>query len=221
LNPTPNFDPLAKPYRWLEYFTFGPFLQRTRTYFLPQLSACRRALVLGDGDGRFTAQLLRHNPEIRVHAIDASPKMLAALRASAGSNADRLTPESADLRHWQTPLNVRYDLIATHFFLDCLTTEEVASLAHRLIPVTTQDTLWLISDFAIPPTLFGRLIAAPLIALLYAAFRLLTHLRLKRLPDHSAALIQSGWTLQSHHPRLHGLLISQLWQRHALSKLEP
>jgi hypothetical protein len=40
---------------------------------------------------------------------------------------------------------------------------------------------------------------------------MLTHLNLLQLPDHSSALQRSGWTIQVHHPRLRGLLISQLW----------
>ncbi len=30
MNPPPNFNPLARLYRWMEYFTFGPLLSRTR-----------------------------------------------------------------------------------------------------------------------------------------------------------------------------------------------
>jgi hypothetical protein len=213
VNPPPNFDPLAKPYRWLEYLTFGSFLQRTRTHFLNELTPCRQALVLGDGDGRFTAQLLRINSQVQIHAVDASAKMLAALQKSAGPNANRVITEAADLRHWQSGANHPYDLIATHFVLDCLTTEEIADLARRLAPSITPNAQWLISDFAIPPTRFGYLLAAPLIAFLYASFRLLTGLHLARLPDHQSALEKSGWTLQSHHPCLNGLLISQLWCR--------
>jgi hypothetical protein len=212
VNPIPNFDPLAKPYRWLEYLTFGPYLQRTRTHFLKELTHCRQALVLGDGDGRFTAQLLRINPQVQVHAVDASPKMLAALQKSAGLHANRVTIEAADLRHWQPPANQAYDLIATHFVLDCLTSEEIAHLAQLLASSIATGAQWLISEFAIPPTRFGHLLAAPLVFFLYASFRFLTGLPLNHLPNHPTALEKSGWTLQSHYPRLKGLLISQVWQ---------
>ena len=46
---TLNFDRLARPYRWLEYATFGRTLERCRFHFLPALTSARRALVLGDG----------------------------------------------------------------------------------------------------------------------------------------------------------------------------
>jgi SAM-dependent methyltransferase len=230
----------------MEYLTFGSLLQQTRTHFLPDLGQLnpplRNALVLGDGDGRFTAALLRANPQIRVHAVDLSPAMIQSLQQAAGPHQARLTTEIADLRHWSpsrppaSPLArppahqpapagrvdvpssgiptcdlPSYDLIATHFFLDCLTTAEVTSLASRLRPYAAPKALWLISDFAVPPTLFGRWFARPIVALLYRAFRMLAHLNLLELPDHSSALQRSGWTIQVHHRRLRGLLISQLW----------
>ena len=37
-----NFDPIARPYRWMEYLTFGPALARCRNHFLPQ--TCRPPL---------------------------------------------------------------------------------------------------------------------------------------------------------------------------------
>ena len=213
----PNFDHLATPYRWMEYLSFGRALERCRFHLLPQLASRRRALVLGDGDGRFTARLLAEHPEMRVHAIDGSPAMLAALARRAATSLDRLTTECADLRHWpaETPSPASPtapDLIVTHFFLDCLTTDEVATLALRLHRLVEEDTLWLISEFAIPSRGWMRPIAATLVATLYRAFRLLTGLGPQRLPDYSAALVRAGWQRTEHHPRLGGLLVSELWR---------
>lgn len=211
-DPVPDFDVLAWPYRWLEYLSFGPYLQRTRTHFLEELQTCRRALVLGDGDGRFTARLLRMNPHVAILAVDASSKMLEALRRAAGLDAVRVVTEIADLRQWQPAATAGYDLVVTHFFLDCLTTRQISELAERLRPSTDPQTLWLVSEFAIPATLFGRMVARPLVTSLYWAFGLLTGLKLDRLPDHAEVLAAHGWRLRSSHARLGGLLISQLWQ---------
>jgi len=207
-----NFDLLAAPYRWLEYLSFGPFLHRTREHFLPQLASCRSALVLGDGDGRFTAALLAFSPEIHIHAVDISPAMLRTLARRCELHASQITTEVADLRNWTPNPQSHYDLIATHFFLDCLSNAEVANLVQRLTPVTAPNALWLVSDFATPPTIFGRLIAAPLVSCLYFAFRLFTGLAVRQLPDHTAGLRTCGWNLQSEASRLNGLLIAELWQ---------
>ena len=208
----PNFDRLARIYRWLEYLTFGPFLWRCRTHFLPQLLQCRNALILGDGDGRFTARLLHLNPRIRAHAVDGSLRMIEALGQAAAPHRNRLTTQIADLNYWSPPQSERYDLIVTHFFLDCLTTAEVAALASRLRPVLAPKACWLISDFAVPQSAFGRLIAAPLVALLYRAFRAITGLHSQSLPEYAKALTDSGWVLDREALHLRGLLVSQLWR---------
>ena len=207
---TGNFDLLARPYRWMEYLTFGPLLARCRLTFLADLTHCRQAMVLGDGDGRFTARLLRSNPFIRIDAVDASPAMLRTLVRRAGPLASRVRAHHADARAWQ-PASPPCDLIATHFFLDCLTTTEIRALAQRLRSHAAPSALWLVSEFAVPPTLFGRLIARPIVASLYCAFGLLTGLGIRTLPDHSAAFLEAGFVLLKSHTRLRGLLVSELW----------
>lgn len=210
---TPNFDSLAKPYRWLEWLTFGPCLHRCRLHYLASLTTAQNALVLGDGDGRFTAALFRANPQIQVTAVDASPRMLKSLQHEAAANADRLTTQVADIRAWQPGSSTRYDLIVSHFFLDCLSTADISRLANRLAPALAPGARWVISDFAIPQSLFGRLVAAPLVAFLYRVFRFLTGLQRRSLPSYSAAIAAAGWLRQSRHSHLAGLLFSELWQR--------
>lgn len=210
MNAPPDFNRLARLYRWMEMASFGPQLWRARCAFLAQTADARNALVLGDGDGRFTARLLQTNRAIQIDAVDASAAMLAMLQRRAGRQAARVRTHHADARSFQPP-NPPYDLIVAHFFLDCLTTSEIAALAHTLRASVAPGARWLVSEFAVPPGLYGRFIAAPLVAALYQAFGLLTGLRLRALPDHRSALRQAGFTLQTQHPRLAGLLVSELW----------
>ena len=209
-DPAPNFNRLVRLYRWMEFASFGPWLWWCRCAFLHSVADCGRALVLGDGDGRFTACLLRTNPKIQIEAIDVSSAMLEALLQRAGSDADRVRTNCVDARHWQ-PANAPYDLIVTHFFLDCLSTEEVQSLAGTLRCAASPSAQWLVSEFAIPNGRLGRLIAKPIVSSLYLAFGILTGLRLRALPDHRAALLQSGFTLEKQRTWLSGLLVSELW----------
>lgn len=206
----PNFDGLARFYRWMELFTFGPWLERCRCAFLGDLAGCRRAAVLGDGDGRFTAQLLRASPTIEIDAVDASAAMLRALLGRAGHNAARVHVHCADARTWQ-PANPPYDLVVTHFFLDCLTEDEVRSLAERLRGALSPAGLWVVSEFAVPEGAFGRWVARPAVWLLYRAFALLTGLAVRNLPDHAAALRAAGFTLRQRRSLLRGLLAAELW----------
>ena len=210
MNRAPNFDRLARIYRWLELASFGGALGRCRCYFLNELSECRKALVLGDGDGRFTERLLETNAEILVDAVDASPAMLRELAHRAGEHRGRVRTFCADVRRWE-PVAQSYDLVVSHFFLDCLTTEEVGVLARRLHGSISPEAHWLISEFAVPPDWFGRMVAQPVVSGLYAAFGLLTDLPVSRLPDFAQIFEKERFTCQKRQAFLHGLLASELW----------
>lgn len=209
----PDFDPLAKAYRWMEYASFGSFLQRCRCHYLTECRYVQRALVLGDGDGRFTQQLLRENPTVRVDAVDASAKMLQALirRSQAMNASTRVKAIHADIRLW-SPDSIKYELVVTNFFLDCLTPPELDELIQRLASNITPETRWLVSEFAIPEKGLRRPLAHGLIRSLYFAFRLLTGLRVQKLPNHEQVFMRNGFQkLRSSH-FLGGLLVSELWQ---------
>lgn len=207
----PDFNRLARLYRWMELFSFGPWLARCRFTFLGDLAGCRRALVLGDGDGRFTAQLTKANSMVAVDAVDASPAMLRELLRRSGDGAQRIRTHCADARVWR-PTCPPYDVIATHFFLDCLTDEEARAIAGKLRSGLSPSGLWVVSEFAIPAGTFGRWVAQPVVRLLYRAFGLLTGLAVRKLPDHAAALRAAGFTLRDRREFLGGMLTAEMWQ---------
>lgn len=206
-----NFDRIARPYRWLEYLSFGPMLERCRFYRIPQLASTRRALVYGDGDGRFLARLLAANPNLHADVIDQSPAMLRLLesRVAAVHAGDRIRIHPADAFAFEPAGN--YDLVITHFFLDCFTTAEVQALAQKIRPRLAPGALWVISEFAIP----GGAAALPakcIVTSLYAAFGILTGLHTRTLPDYAAALATAGFTLEDRKASLGGMLVSEVWQ---------
>ena len=208
--PQPNFDRIARAYRWAEYLTLGPLLQRTRTHLLAQLPIRSRALVLGDGDGRFLAQLLDHQPHLHALAVDTSATMLHLLRHRCHASADRLqTLQASALTLAPSP---ETDLITTHFFLDCLTQPEVDALTHNLATQLAPGALWLLSDFGQPRPRALRPLASLYIRALYLAFRILTNLRVTHLPDPQTALRNAGFHRIAHHDLLFGLLYTELWQ---------
>jgi len=221
----PNFDSVARIYRFAEYFALGPLLQRTRTHFLHDLPPRHQALLLGDGDGRFLARLLSQQPNLRAVAIDTSATMLSLLRHRCHLYADRLQtvqtsaldlfapgdPEAGNprLQPWASS-----DLIVTHFFLDCLTQSDLTALTQKIAENTAPGTLWLLSDFAIPSHPLLRPVAAIYIRFLYLVFRVLTGLRVNHLPDPQSALASAGFTRIARHELLSGLLYTEIWQLH-------
>jgi ubiquinone/menaquinone biosynthesis C-methylase UbiE len=196
-----NCDRIARCYRWLEYAGFGRALERRREAFLLHVSAARRVLVLGDGDGRALTALLAAAPQAQIDYIDLSARMLELARQRAGSvrvtyrNHDALT----------TPLPAaEYDLIVTHFFLDCFDEEGQHRLVTRVLSAATPQARWLVSEFRKP----GLLVRA-----LYLFFRAATGLKTQRLIDHHPLFQRSGFRLTSSEPAWRGLLASELWQR--------
>ncbi len=210
MNAPPDLNRLAGLYPWMEAVTFGPWLSRCRSAYLAEMRHCRRALVLGDGDGRFTARLLRANPEVEIDAVDASTAMLRALIRRAGPHADRVRAHCADVRLWQ-PANPPYDLVVTHFFLDFLTNDEVQALAAKLRGALSPSALWVVSEFVIPRGSFGRYVARPVVSGLYLGFHWLTGLVVRELPDHPEALRGAGFALQNRRTLLAGLLAGEIW----------
>ena len=157
-----DYSPVARVYPFLEYAAFGPALMRARTAHLGRLAAPpARALLLGEGDGRFLRALLRRWPECAVTVVDASPAMLAAARrrAPAGSHIDAI---KADIRAWAAAGDsppASYDLVATHFLFDCLPDSHHPALVAAIERCLSPGGLWLYSDFAAPgaaPTRAGR-----------------------------------------------------------------
>ena len=207
-----NFDRVARIYRWVEYLALGPLLKRTREKFLPQLTGARRALLLGDGDGRFAAALLRCAPEVHLHAVDSSAAMLRLLhrRCARDGNDTRATVEQGSVLGMGARSS--YDLVTTHFLLDCLTQNEVEALTTQLATQVSPGCLWVVSEFGMPRGRLSGLVAAWYIRLLYLGFRVLTGLRVQQLPDPQSALEAAGFHRLSRVERLGGLLYAELWK---------
>ena len=213
-----RFDRLSRLYRWMEYFSFGPYLQKCRILRIDDIVSRRRALVYGDGDGRFLGELLRHAPGIRVTAVDASKKMLLRLAERLPSeaqvrlvHADALACEPAGFP--EAP----FDLVVTHFFLDCFSEVEIDLLLKRVNAAVApdEDAMWVVSDFAIPRRMPARLLGMLIVRGLYLAFALMTGLKTRRLPDHALVMREAGWMLENRRELLFGLLVSEIWCRRA------
>ena len=208
-----GFDRLSRVYRWMEYFSFGPYLQQCRKLRIAEMTACRRALVYGDGDGRFLAELVQQTPEIRATTVDASSKMLLRLARRLPSEAQVRLLHADALQCVPAGLSdAPFDLIVSHFFLDCFNEAEIASLIARVNGAVDEGALWVVSDFAIPRRKPARLLGTLIVRGLYLAFGLLTGLRTRHLPDHARAMREAGWILEDRRELLLGLLVSERWR---------
>ena len=207
----PRFDRLAPLYATLEAVTFGGRLQWCRTALLADVADARRALILGEGDGRFLAAFLAANPAATVAVIDGSAAMVALARRRAGAGVKRVTWHVADARHFDPP-GPPYDLIVTNFFLDCFDADELAPLVAKLAATLAPGGRWVVGDFRVPPGRLRGLLARLALAGMYAAFKVATRLPAGRLVDPDPLLRAAGLTLVSVRSRLGGFLAASLWR---------
>ena len=208
-----NFDRIAPHYRWIEMVCAGPLLQRCRTSFLREIQSPRHALIVGEGNGRFLVNFLRAHPEAQVMCVEASAVMLRLARARvAASGVDSRNVEflHADLLEWVPPRG-RFDLLVTHFFLDCFHSDQLAAIIARLAAAAAPEARWLVADFREPAAGFAKWRGRAIIQSLYFFFRCVARLSATRLTPPDSLLARHGFVLRDRRTWDWGLLHSDLW----------
>lgn len=214
-----NFDQLASAYEWLERLAFGSDLETARFCHLDHLRGCCRVLVLGEGDGRFLAQLVRRFPNVSIDCLDASGAMLA--KAKGRLNADecnRVVFGHEDVLSANFEPGA-YDAVVTLFFLDCFSAEEVTRLIDRVKVALRGDACWLWADFALPLRGWRRWRAALWLSVLYFFFRWQTGLSTRRLPPTEGLLRAAGFKLRAEKSLQGNLLRSAVFEQGRSSPL--
>jgi ubiquinone/menaquinone biosynthesis C-methylase UbiE len=210
-----SFDTVAPWYRTLETIAFGNALQRARVACLGEIGSPRRGLIVGEGNGRFLAALLHQQPLIRIDCVDSSQRMLDLARRRISetnpNQIDRVASLQRDIASWSP--NDRYDLIVTHFFLDCFEMKEVGNIVARLAQAAAPNAVWLLADFRIPDGGLARAHAQALLSLMYAFFRGVAGIAARELVNPSPFLRVEGFTLERQNVFRLGMLKSELWRR--------
>ena len=178
-----SFDFLAPHYRWMERLLAGSKLQRCRTAFIQEIPTPRRVLLLGEGNGRFLAELTVKYPDAEFTCVDASARMLQCAserlhrRGLAKAN---LRFVHADVLEWQP--DGPFDLIVTHFFLDCFQPEQLERIVGRAAAAAAPRARWLLADFCEPKTGWAKWRARLILKSMYLFFRIATRLPAPDLP---------------------------------------
>ena len=194
----------------MEYAAFGRALMRRRLAFLTDVADARRALGVGEGDGRFLVRLVEQNRTASIDYLDASARMLALARSRVPGAL--VAFHHGDAR--SAPLApAAFDLVVTHFFLDCFDDIGMREVIARLAAAADTQARWLVSEFRQPRGGWRGAWAGLWLTLLYRFFRISTGLRTSRLVDHRPLLEAQGFRLIREETAWLGLLASELWQR--------
>jgi len=205
-----NFDRIAPFYRVMEAVTAGGKLQQCRLAFLDQITPPQRVLIAGEGHGRFLPELVRRFPGASFTVVDSSLRMLEIARSNVpGSAVDFV---HADLREW-TPEMGGFDLIVTHFFLDCFLPDDLQQVIDRLGQWATSDAEWLLADFQHAPGIVNGARSRFILKLLYGFFRGICNLDAIRLSPPDPHLLTARFRLHRRITVDWELLKSEWWRR--------
>ena len=214
-----SFDLLAPVYPAMERLLAGQRLQRCRTAWLGELTGARHMLIAGVGHGPALAEVFRQNPHVHVTCLDASARMLAIARRRArraGLDLTKIDFVHVALPAWSPPAGAaRYDVIATHFFLDCFTPAQLRDVIASLTRVAAPNARWILSDFTLPARGPARWRAWTVHRLMYFFFRLTTKLPAREITPPDDLLAAHGFRLLRRLQHDWGLLHADLWQRRA------
>lgn len=210
-----SFDRLAPHYRWMEQVLAGEKLQRCRAAHLDAVHTAERVLLAGEGHGRFLVRLRQALPRAHIVCLDASQRMLHCARHQlrrAGLSDEKVQFVHADVRHGlasQEP----FDLIATHFFLDCFPEGQLADVVSHLSETAADRAGWLLADFREADGGLARVRTRLILGIMYLFFRVATRLPATRLANPDPLLERAGFRLRRRQVTEWGLLHSDWWER--------
>lgn len=210
-----SFDCLAPHYRWMEIILAGEKLQRCRTQFLSEVQGARNVLILGEGNGRFLSEFLRANKVARITCVDSSAAMLQQIQKRLAQVSDLQRVRFLQADALQMRFEGDYDLIVTHFFLDCFTPGQLGQLISVIAGASSKDAKWLVSDFSEAPRGIARLRSRLVLFSMYCFFRFVAKLPAKRLTACDEFLKQNGFILRDREVSEWGLLHADLWYKKA------
>lgn len=211
--PDSGFDRAAWFYDALAQLVFGSAIGRSQSYFLNEIPAGARVLLIGGGSGKLLQALLRHTACSHILYLEASPKMLAQAR-------QRVEPE---LRQQATQVEFRlgteaalhpseqFNVIITPFLLDLFRPSRVAGMVQQLRKSLQPEGCWLHTDFSYTSThtVFWQKL---LMRLMYRFFRLLCRIEASSLPDFDEIFRKAGLEKQQQKTFFRGMIEAAVFE---------
>lgn len=177
-----GYDKLAPVYDRLAVFFVGKQIQQAQLKWLSYLSDRKKLLILGGGTGWMLPAVLQINPNLVIHYVDASAKMIAQAQANAQSPLIQfIKGTEADIP------DKDYDAVLTHFYLDLFSDDQLPDLITKIKMKLTNNAIWLVTDFE-THTVLQRI----KVRMMYSFFRMMTGLKTQALPLWHNALTKAS-----------------------------
>ncbi|MBX2914109.1 MAG: class I SAM-dependent methyltransferase [Cyclobacteriaceae bacterium] len=178
-----GYDWLAPFYDTLARVVVGKQIQQMQLPMLRHLHDRKKLLVLGGGTGWILPHIFRVNPNLVIHYVDSSEKMIARARSNAHGNKS-----IQFIQGTETAISTNdYDAVLTYFYLDMFAPAQLTTLITKLKNHLVKEARWLVCDFE-SQTRMHRI----KVQVMYLFFRIVTGLRTNTLPAWYCVLTQSG-----------------------------
>ena len=198
-----NFDRIAAVYESIERLVYGNTLVEARTALLQELDRTLDwALLIGDGDGRFLQAMLTRSPEIDAVVVEPSEQMRrVSQRRNTGHGRATWVKSLAEAQRQE------YQLITTHFVFDVMSDASALEMVKAVSKQATNGANWMVAEFREGPESWKWC----LVAVMYLFFRMVSGLRIRKIPDYAFALESHGWSLLRRRQWWRGFIVAELW----------
>lgn len=178
---------------------------------MDHLADSQRVLTIGEGDGRFVAELVRRFPHIEVDCLEGSSAMIARARARLPSAA-KVNFYHVDALNWEYPVEI-YDAVVTCFFLDCFSDKTLREWLPRAINCSKPAGKWMVAEFREGVGGMERLRSRFWLRVMYRFFNWTTGLEAKQLPDWQGLFDELGYGCFEKPGTSNAMIYSSVWQR--------
>lgn len=184
-----NYDNSASFYDRLSRLVFGDALMKAQRYFLPQIPADARVMIIGGGTGKILEEISKVHPsELRITYVEISAKMMALSRKrNAGANQLEFINKAIE----DVELPQVFDVIITPFLFDNYAAKTLPATFRHIHQMLKPGGLWFNTDFQ----LTGKWWQAVLLKSMLLFFKVLCGVESWRLPDVEREFGKHGYTL--------------------------
>jgi len=178
---------------------------------MDHLADSQRVLTIGEGDGRFLAELVKRFPHIEVDCLEGSAAMIARARARLPPAA-KVNFYHVDALNWEYPVEI-YDVVVTCFFLDCFKDKTLRKWMPQAINCLKPTGKWMIAEFRGNVDGMKRLNSWFWLKVMYWFFGWITGLEAKQLPDWQGLLEELDYSCFERIETSNSMFHCSVWQR--------
>jgi ubiquinone/menaquinone biosynthesis C-methylase UbiE len=184
-----NYDNSASFYDGLSRLVFGNALVKAQSYFLPEIPADAKVLIIGGGTGWILEEIAKVHPTgLNIVYVEISSKMMSLSRKrNIGANQIEFINQAIE----EVKYPEHFDVIITPFLFDNYKQADLPSTFHHIHQMLKPGGLWLNTDFQ----LTGKWWQFLMLKSMLLFFKVLCGVQTWRLPNVEREFERLGYSL--------------------------